>query len=303
MNESSILNMETDQEVVKAKSVMARVLPETMLHECVLQQLRMSADAAAGMAPGAWAVTLFGDGFRLNVGQVEVLVLAGGWLHVNLMGSANEVPFVGPDFVVVNYQSVPQPTCAFRGRVEEFSEIQATIQTAHLEFVRRAAVTRSGRPRRGTPFRRSHCEGLITYARILVNAAVENQGLNSCLQQDAQPSHAELVEGTRIMIQVNAYERSPEARRRRLEHHGRVCVVCGFDFEKFYGSVAAGYVHVHHLKPIATIGRQYVVDPLVDLVPVCANCHSVIHLHVPPYTVDEIKGMIESRVKNSCVAS
>lgn len=303
MNGNDVLDTKGDQGVAKAKSVIERVLPESVLHECVLRQLLMSAGAAADMAPDAWAVTLFSDGFRLNVGQVEVLVLSGGRLHVNLMRSVNEVPFVGPEFVAVSYQSVPQPTCAFWGLVEEFPKIQATIQSAHLEFVRRAAVTRYGRPRRGTPFRRSHCEGLITYARTLTNAAVENQGLNPWLQQDEQPSHAELVEGARITIQVNAHERNPEARRRCSEHHGRVCVVCGFDFEKFYGSVAAGYVHVHHLKPIATIGKKYVVDPLVDLVPVCANCHSVIHLHVPPYTVDEVKGMIESRVKNSCVAS
>lgn len=303
MNEHDLPDTNSNQGVVKAKAVMARVLPEPRILERILRQLLMSADAAAGIAPDAWAVTLFNNGFRLNVGQVEVLVLVDGWLRVNLVGSVGEAPFVGPEFVTAGYQSVQQPTCAFWGTVESFSEAQAAIQTAHLKFVRQAAMTRSGRPRSGTPFRRSHCEGLVAYARILVNTIVETQESNPWLQQDDQPPETELVEGTRITVQVNAYERNTEARRRCLEHHGLACAVCGFDFEKIYGSVAAGYIHVHHLMPIATIGRQYVVNPLMDLVPVCANCHSVIHLRTPPYAIDEVKGMITAKSVTPCAVS
>src|SRR5262249_26406368 len=49
-------------------------------------------------------------------------------------------------------------------------------------------------------------------------------------------------------LSVNRYERSPIARQRCLDHHGVTCSVCGFDFEATYGEVAAGFIHVHHLR-------------------------------------------------------
>lgn len=61
--------------------------------------------------------------------------------------------------------------------------------------------------------------------------------------------------------------------------HGRLqCEVpgCGFDFEAVYGSVGAGFAHVHHLKPLAE-ATSPTVTRLEDLAVVCANCHAVIH--------------------------
>jgi 5-methylcytosine-specific restriction endonuclease McrA len=89
---------------------------------------------------------------------------------------------------------------------------------------------------------------------------------------------AGLVEGAVRTVVVNAYERNPEARRRCVAHYGPRCAVCGFDFAAAYGAVAEGYIHVHHLRPLAEIGEAYVVDPVADLRPVCPNCHAVIHL-------------------------
>lgn len=84
---------------------------------------------------------------------------------------------------------------------------------------------------------------------------------------------APLVEGTLRQIQVNAYERSGEARRKCIEYHGTQCAVCEFDFARVYGSAMDGYIHVHHLRPLAEIGTAYVVDPRRGLLPVCPNCH------------------------------
>ena len=38
-----------------------------------------------------------------------------------------------------------------------------------------------------------------------------------------------------------------------------------------------GFIHVHHIKPIAEIGTSYVINPATDLVPVCPNCHAMLH--------------------------
>ena len=76
---------------------------------------------------------------------------------------------------------------------------------------------------------------------------------------------------------VNKYERSSIARKKCIEEFGASCVICGMNFEKAYGEYGKGFIHVHHLKPLHTIGRDYVVDYKKDLIPVCPNCHAMIH--------------------------
>jgi predicted HNH restriction endonuclease len=54
-------------------------------------------------------------------------------------------------------------------------------------------------------------------------------------------------------------------------------VVCGFNFDSFYGAAyARSYIEVHHLNPLAG-GGERVVDPVAGLRPLCANCHSMVH--------------------------
>ena len=101
-----------------------------------------------------------------------------------------------------------------------------------------------------------------------------------------------LVEGASFTVQVSAFERNPVARQKCVAHYGTSCFVCGFDFGATYGGSAKNYIHVHHLKPLASIGEEYVIDPIKDLRPVCANCHAVIHLQQPPYSIEEVKGML-----------
>jgi len=101
-----------------------------------------------------------------------------------------------------------------------------------------------------------------------------------------------LVEGASFTVQVSAFERNPVARQKCIAHYGTGCSVCGFNFSATYGSSAEGYIHVHHLKPLASIGEEYIIDPIKDLRPVCANCHAVIHLRQPPYSIEEMKVML-----------
>lgn len=110
---------------------------------------------------------------------------------------------------------------------------------------------------------------------------------------DELPSGQEYVEGASQPVLVNAFERSAAARSRCIEHYGTACVVCGFDFGRAYGTLADGYIHVHHLSPLSTINKAYVVDPIADLRPVCANCHSVIHLAGELRTIEEVQRMLE----------
>jgi hypothetical protein len=99
-------------------------------------------------------------------------------------------------------------------------------------------------------------------------------------------------EGTVKQVLVNAYERDPRARAACLKHYGCRCAVCDLSFEERYGSLGKAFIHVHHKKPLASVGAGYTVDPLRDLVPVCPNCHAMLHRTPTPLTTDELRERI-----------
>lgn len=86
-----------------------------------------------------------------------------------------------------------------------------------------------------------------------------------------------LHEGSEYEYRGIRYERDREARRRCIEYYGCRCQVCGMSFEERYGVIGQGFIEVHHLVPVSERGGEYVVDPIKDLVPLCSNCHSMIH--------------------------
>lgn len=98
------------------------------------------------------------------------------------------------------------------------------------------------------------------------------------------------LEGAQKTILQNKYERNPKARARCIAVHGTACKVCGFDFGLAFGEEFSGKIEVHHIKPISEIGEEYVVDPVRDLVPVCPNCHMMLHSKAEGvYSVEELK--------------
>lgn len=103
-------------------------------------------------------------------------------------------------------------------------------------------------------------------------------------------------EGKKYKLEQTKYERNPINRKLCLMTNGYKCKICGFDFEKVYGHIGKEYIEVHHKKPVSTIGEGYIVDPINDLVPICSNCHSMVHRKNPPYTIDEIKKIIEENM-------
>jgi hypothetical protein len=108
------------------------------------------------------------------------------------------------------------------------------------------------------------------------------------------PSPARFVEGAVRRVFVNAYERSPTARRACIAHHGTDCAACGFNFVQVYGPMGEGFIHVHHLRDLATIGEEYEVDPVADLRPVCPNCHAMLHTRTPAMSVEELRRIVEA---------
>ncbi len=112
------------------------------------------------------------------------------------------------------------------------------------------------------------------------------------LEAIEQPPAGE-AEGGGYQALITRYERSTLNRQACMDFHGRTCKVCGFDFEKVYGAIGEGYIEVHHLESLARLTPSTILNPVVDLVPLCSNCHSMAHKRrLVPYTVDELKAMI-----------
>lgn len=87
----------------------------------------------------------------------------------------------------------------------------------------------------------------------------------------------EYFEGKKIKRLSSYYERNSKLRVASIQAHGYKCSVCGFDFEKFYGKHGAGYIEVHHLKPVSSFESPTKVCPINDMTVVCSNCHRMLH--------------------------
>lgn len=71
------------------------------------------------------------------------------------------------------------------------------------------------------------------------------------------------------------------------------CEICDFSFSRVYGNIANEYCEVHHLLPLSEIENTSQTR-IEDLAILCANCHRVVHLRNPPYTIDEVKAMLSA---------
>ena len=116
--------------------------------------------------------------------------------------------------------------------------------------------------------------------------------------QNHQDSLESLSEGKQSKRYVTTYERNPKYRKQCIAIHGDSCFGCGFNFGKFYGEYAEGYIHVHHIIPVSVLEGPKFINPETDLVPLCANCHSVVHRKKDEtLSIDKLKGLINSNSK------
>jgi hypothetical protein len=70
-------------------------------------------------------------------------------------------------------------------------------------------------------------------------------------------------EGSKRHVLVNQCERNPPAREKRIKHHGPRCAVCDLSFAERYGKLGLGFIHVHHLKPLAIRKAAYFLNALI----------------------------------------
>lgn len=131
--------------------------------------------------------------------------------------------------------------------------------------------------------------------RLAVRLAAATAKDSPYRSPEEPPAGQSFPEGAVTQVTVNKYERDPRARRVCLNHFGYRCCVCDLDFEERYGELGRGFIHVHHLRELSTVGPDYQVDPLGDLRPVCPNCHAMLHKVSPAMPVEELRRKLNAR--------
>ena len=122
-----------------------------------------------------------------------------------------------------------------------------------------------------------------------------NETIATDYPDEADTKNKSFPEGAKQTVQVNRYERNPEARAKCLEIHGTSCEICKMSFAETYGTFAKDFIHVHHKTPLHQILESYEVNPETDLMPVCPNCHAMLHRQENgiPMTVERLKLLYE----------
>lgn len=135
-------------------------------------------------------------------------------------------------------------------------------------------------------------EYLIEWSKLAVGAMMSLLTIENIGKEDKKTDY---LEGRISQVMVNRYERNPVNRELCLAANGYKCKICGFEFEKKYGEIGHNFIHVHHIEMISSFGGNYYLDPVNDLIPVCPNCHAMLHRTNPPIKPNELKELIEMR--------
>lgn len=144
--------------------------------------------------------------------------------------------------------------------------------------------------------RKKHQHILALRKKIAQNSRKSKEKILSVIYSYELDPEKIYLEGSVASRVVDRYERNSTARKACLNEYGSVCCVCSFDFKKTYGPTGKG-IHVHHLTELATIGKEYQLDPIEDLCPVCPNCHAMLHSTRPAMSIDELKKLIAIQTK------
>jgi hypothetical protein len=115
-----------------------------------------------------------------------------------------------------------------------------------------------------------------------------------------------IQEGMKVIVEKEVHVRSKQLRDYALSYYeekqkGLYCTCCNFNFSFFYGKeIGDGFIEMHHIKPIFQYQGdnliQTIKDAVVNIVPICSNCHRMIHRHGKQLLQIE---MLKSHIKNN----
>ena len=131
------------------------------------------------------------------------------------------------------------------------------------------------------------------------NTEVISQGMDYKQAKNLPENTSCFIEGKKKIYYSTKYERNGYCRAQAIKIHGCKCSVCGFDFETVYGKLGIGYTEIHHRKPLHSLEEEMEVNPEADLVPVCSNCHRMLHRRRDRIiTIEELRNIVNYQATN-----
>ncbi len=79
-----------------------------------------------------------------------------------------------------------------------------------------------------------------------------------------------------------------------LSYYGAICDICGFDFGYTYGDTFESLIGVHNVRGLEGDEILPTTHPTEDLIPICQNCHYVMHSTTPPISVEKMRKMVKA---------
>jgi 5-methylcytosine-specific restriction protein A len=305
-----------------AIKVTTKLLPNQITRNVILEFLKKAILFADQLNSQNWNLNLDKNGqfIRFNVGHEycirirknNILVICQKDSLKKSLGNKNlEIDFLGrikrEEIISKNIDDVPNCLAKVPNSVgcymshDNVREYLPILEKSNLLFLEYAISNTKQRP----VMREAHSKGFMSYLEILgllndFDYSEEESNEFHSTEEIPKQQAKELLEGQKKTITVNVHERDRNARKQCLEHWKTNCVVCKFSFEENYGNIGKGFIHVHHLKPLSEIKKEYKVNPIEDLRPVCPNCHAMLHTKNPPYSIEELRGIVNNYKNNPC---
>jgi len=129
----------------------------------------------------------------------------------------------------------------------------------------------------------------------LILCLLPHQDFNDEESEEVSTQGLQGFEGGMLRKECTLYERSRLNRKACISAKGTRCEICGFDFGEFYGEVGKDYIEVHHIIPLSKMGGAFIIDPVKDLIPICSNCHAIIHRRTPTFSPEELKEILKEK--------
>lgn len=79
-----------------------------------------------------------------------------------------------------------------------------------------------------------------------------------------------------------------------IDYYGAICDICGFDFGYTYGEAFEQCIDVHNQNSVEWEEILSTTHPTEDLIPICHNCHHIIHSTVPAISVEKMRKMVKA---------
>ncbi len=145
-----------------ARDVLERLLPDAHIRNTCLRFLSVSIQLAHQLSPGSWGLTLQKDMVRLNVGQIEVMTIGEGRIHVVFdrhaePGDLRAMPGVQLDPKTPVYVSVECSSGC------DFLAIKATSVLPVIRESHHLLIGQAGQTPRNNGTARAHSPGVLRY--------------------------------------------------------------------------------------------------------------------------------------------